>query len=117
MVADAIGQQRSLLVVCQKATALEVVAKRIAAGGLSDRVVMIKDALAGREVIRTVRAQLEGYYQSKTAAMVPWRNERQTLASRIDRLEQGLDDYYQALYQPDPAVGVSYRALMGSLSG
>ncbi|WP_347253811.1 protein kinase domain-containing protein [Leminorella grimontii] len=116
MVADAIGQQRSLLVVCQKATALDVVYKRITASGLSDRVVIVRDALSGRETIRSVREQLDNYYRSlKPAPLFPWRSGRQKLAAQIDRLERELDDYYQALYQPDPAVGISYRALMGEL--
>ena len=41
MVADAIGRQRSLLVVCQKQAALEVVHKRLVAEGLGGRVIMI----------------------------------------------------------------------------
>lgn len=116
MVADAIGQQRSLLVVCQKATALDVVYKRITASGLSNRVVIVRDALSGREVIRSVREQLDNYYRTlKPVPLFPWRSGRQKLAEQIDRLEQELDDYYQALYRPDPAVGVSYRTLMGEL--
>ncbi len=42
MVADAIGRQRSLLIVCQKHAALEVVHKRLVAEGLGQRIVMLK---------------------------------------------------------------------------
>src|SRR5258707_13294564 len=41
MVADAIGREKSLLVVCQKQAALEVVRKRLDAEGLGDRIVML----------------------------------------------------------------------------
>ena len=46
MVGDAIGQKRSLLIVCQKHAALEVVHKRLVAEGLGNRIVMVNDVTA-----------------------------------------------------------------------
>ncbi|MBF3329239.1 hypothetical protein HKW68_41260, partial [Pseudomonas aeruginosa] len=63
MVADAIGRQRSLLIVCQKHAALEVVHKRLVAEGLGQRIVMLNDVNRDREpVIRNIREQLEALF-------------------------------------------------------
>ena len=117
MVADAIGQQRSLLIICQKPAALEVVFKRIMAGGLGDRIVMVKDAQKGRDtIIRNIRAQLETLYQpAETSQVNPWVTSREKTGRHLDRLEQDLDGYYQALYQRDELIGISYRELLGEL--
>ncbi|WP_411751925.1 AAA domain-containing protein [Serratia sp. (in: enterobacteria)] len=117
MVADAIGQKRSLLIICQKPAALEVVFKRIMAGGLGDRVVMVKDAQKARDtIIRNVRAQLETLYQpAETSQVNPWVTSREKTGRRLDQLEQDLDDYYQALYQQDELIGISYRDLLSEL--
>lgn len=117
MVADAIGQQRSLLIICQKPAALEVVFKRIMAGGLGDRVVMVKDAQKGRDtIIRNIRAQLETLYQpAETNQVNPWIASRENTGRQLDQLEQDLDSYYRALYQPDESTGISYRDLLSEL--
>lgn len=49
MVADAIGRQKSLLIVCQKHAALEVVHKRLVAEGLGNRIMMLNDVNRDRE--------------------------------------------------------------------
>lgn len=117
MVADAIGQKRSLLIICQKPAALEVVFKRIMAGGLGDRIVMVKDAQKDRDtIIRNVRAQLETLYKpAETSDVNPWVMSREKSGRHLDRLEQDLDSYYQALYQSDEQTGISYRSLLGEL--
>src|SRR6267142_4950221 len=51
MVADAIGRGKSLLVICQKQAAIEVVRKRLERERLGDRFVMITDATRDRETI------------------------------------------------------------------
>ncbi|TQI77813.1 AAA domain-containing protein [Serratia fonticola] len=117
MVADAIGQKRSLLIICQKPAALEVVFKRIMAGGLSDRVVMVKDAQKDRDaLIRNVRAQLETLYKpADTSNVNPWVTSREKTGRHLDQLEQELDSYYQALYQQDATTGISYRDVLSEL--
>ncbi|WP_296268505.1 AAA domain-containing protein [Pseudomonas sp. UBA6562] len=115
MVADAIGRQRSLLIVCQKHAALEVVHKRLIAEGLGQRVVMLNDINRDREpVIRGIREQLDTLFgQGNPSA--PWQRQRQQLAARIETLEGELDRYHQSLHQPDPDSGLSYRRLLGEL--
>ena len=60
LVADAIGRKRTLLLVCQKHAALEVVRKRLEAEGLGNRFVMVSDVNRDRRsVVRGVREQVE----------------------------------------------------------
>lgn len=115
MVADAIGRQRSLLIICQKHAALEVVHKRLVAEGLGGRVVMLNDVNRDREpVIRAVREQLETLFASEPAA-APWRHERERIAARIEALEGELDRFHASLHDVDPRTGLSYRQLLSEL--
>lgn len=117
MVADAIGRQRSLLIVCQKHAALEVVHKRLVAEGLGNRVVMLNDINRDREpVIRSVREQLEALFKEE-APEQPWLRQRERLAARIEALEGELDRFHQSLHRVDEHSGLSYRQLIGELIG
>lgn len=117
MVADAIGTGRSLLVVCQKQAALEVVHKRLDAAGLGERVIMVNDVNKDREpVIRTIREQLEDLYQRPHGA-TGWRQQRQQMAARIEALETELDGQHRALHATDEQTGLSYRLILGDLIG
>ena len=115
MVADAIGSGRSLLVVCQKQTALDVVHKRLEAAGLGSRVVMVNDVNKDRSrVIGAIREQLEDLFQRPVGAL-GWRQQRQQTAARIESLERDLDGQHRALHAIDDRTGVSYRLILGDL--
>jgi hypothetical protein len=115
MVADAIGRRKSLLVVCQKQAALEVVHKRLEAAGLGGRVMMLNDVNKDRlATIRAVREQLEAL-AARPAGETGWRQQRRQLAARIEALEADLDRHHEALYAEDPATGLSYRLVLGDL--
>jgi hypothetical protein len=117
MVADAIGTGRSLLVVCQKQAALEVVHKRLEAAGLGDRIAMVNDVNKDREpVIRAVREQLEDLFQRPRGA-TGWRQQREQTAARIESLERDLDGQHRALHAVDAQTGLSYRLVLGDLIG
>jgi hypothetical protein len=117
MVADAIGTGRSLLVVCQKQAALEVVHKRLDAAGLGDRVVMVNDVNKDREpVIRAIREQLEELHR-RPYGTSGWRQQRQQTAARIEALERELDGQHCALHATDEQTGLSYRLILGDLIG
>ncbi|ETI64278.1 histidine kinase [Sphingobium sp. C100] len=117
MVADAIGTGRSLLVVCQKQAALEVVHKRLDAAGLGERVVMVNDVNKDREpVIRAIREQLDDLFQRPHGA-TGWRQQRHQTAARIEALEQELDGQHRALHATDAQTGLSYRLILGDLIG
>ncbi|AXB75512.1 AAA domain-containing protein [Novosphingobium sp. P6W] len=115
MVADAIGTGRSLLVVCQKQAALEVVHKRLDAAGLGERVVIVNDVNKDREpVIRAIREQLEALFQRPDGA-TGWQQQREQTAGRIEALEKDLDGHHRALHAVDEATGLSYRLVLGGL--
>ncbi|MCD9127658.1 AAA domain-containing protein [Luteimonas fraxinea] len=115
MVADSIGRRRSLLIVCQKHAALEVVHKRLVAEGLGNRVVMLNDVNRDREpVIRSVREQLEAMFAAGPVEQ-PWQHARERVAARIESLEGELDRFHASLHEVDPQTGLSYRQLLGEL--
>nr|WP_240493632.1 AAA domain-containing protein [Pandoraea sp. ISTKB] len=115
MVADAIGRGRSLLIVCQKHAALEVVHKRLVAEGLGDRIVMINDVNKDREpTIRAVREQLDAVNRGSPFD-TNWTRQRERMAARIEALEGELDRQHQALHHVDESTGLSYRSLLGEL--
>lgn len=117
MVADAIGTGRSLLVVCQKQAALEVVHKRLEATGLGNRIVMVNDVNKDRKsVIQSIREQLEELFQ-RSYGSTGWRQQRQQTAARIEALENDLDGQHRALHAVDPQTGLSYRLVIGDLIG
>ncbi|WFU04592.1 AAA domain-containing protein (plasmid) [Rhizobium sp. CB3171] len=114
MVADAIGRKKSLLVVCQKQAALEVVKKRLEAEGLEDRIFMITDTNRDREpIITAIRDQLAA--QHGAAGAQGWRRDRQNLAMRIEAIEKDLNVHHEALHRIDETTGLSYRELLGEL--
>ncbi len=117
MVADAIGHGRSLLIVCQKHAALEVVYKRLVAERLDNRVVMLNDVNKDREpVIRAIREQLDTLFRA-TDLDPGYRSQRERLAARIEALEGELDRQHTALHRRDAQIGLSYREILGDLVG
>ena len=116
MVCDAIGQSRSVLIVCQKHAALEVVHKRLVAEGLGDRVVIVNDVNKDRQpIIRAVREQLEALVRRTADPASAIRRKREEIAARIDSNEAALDRHHAALHLVNHAVGLSYRTLLGEL--
>jgi hypothetical protein len=115
MVADAIGIGRSLLIVCQKQAALEVVHKRLTAADLGDRIVMVNDVNRDREpVIRAIREQIEAIWQRPGGAAA-WKQQRAQIASRIETLERALNDQHVAYHAVDECTGLSYRLILSDL--
>lgn len=114
IVADAIGNGRSLLLVCQKHAALEVVHKRLVAEGLGERVVMVNDVNRDREpTIRAVREQVEALHRDGPGS--DHTRLRAQLAARIEALEGELDRRHHALHAIDPRCGLSWRQLLADL--
>ena len=115
LVGDAIGTGRSLLVVCQKQAALEVVHKRLEAAGLGERIVIVNDVNKDRErVIRSVREQLDVLFQRPGGAS-GWKQRRGQTGARIEALQADLDGQHGALHADDDQTGLSYRLILGDL--
>jgi hypothetical protein len=118
IVGDAIGRRQSMLIVCQKHAALEVVHKRLVAEGLGDRVIMVNDVNRDRNpIIKAVREQVEALYRRKTDPVISVQRKRETVAARIESLEGELDRHHRALTMVDDHSGISYRTLLGELIG
>ncbi|MEZ2146334.1 AAA domain-containing protein [Bradyrhizobium sp. DN5] len=116
MVADAIGTGKSLLVICQKQAALEVVRKRLDKERLTDRFVMITDAHRDREsIVGAIRSQVQALHNQSPGGSPAWKRERDRLAARIETLETELDCRQVALHSVDDRTGLSYRTLLGEL--
>lgn len=116
IVGDAIGRHKTLLVICQKHAALEIVQKRLVAEGLGDRIIMVNDVNKDRApLIKAVREQLEALHRRGTDPLVPVRRKREHTAARIESLEGVLDRHHAALHRVDEVTGLSYRTLLGEL--
>ena len=115
IVADAIGREKSLLVVCQKQAALEVVHKRLEADGLGDRVVMITDENKDRKpVVKLVREQVEGLLRDGLNTIRTDR-KRSEVAAQIEELESELDSQHLSMHKIQGKSGLSYRDLIAQL--
>jgi hypothetical protein len=116
MVADAIGRGKSLLVICQKQAALEVVRKRLERENLGERIVMLTDINRDREpVVRSVRDQVQALHTRPAGGAPEWKRERERHAARIEALEGELDRHQSALHQVDDRTGLTYRTLLAEL--
>jgi primosomal replication protein N'' len=116
MVGDVIGRGKSILIVCQKHAALEVVHKRLVAEGLGERIVLVNDVNKDRQrIIRAVREQLDIVVRHPTDAASQIQRKREAVAARLESNEAILDKHHTGLHQIDVAVGLSYRSLLGEL--
>jgi hypothetical protein len=116
MVGDAIGMGKSLLVICQKQAALDVVRKRLEKERLGDRFVMITDIARDREsIVGSIREQVEALHARPVGGAPAWKRDRERLAGRIEALEDDLDRQHVALHAVDERTGLTYRALLGEL--
>lgn len=116
IVADSIGRGETVLVICQKQAALQVVKKRLEAEGLGERLFMVIDINRDREaIVRALREQLDKVRGANPGRVVAFKREREELAARIEALEAELDRYHESLHAVDETTGLSYRALLGEL--
>ena len=118
LVADAIGHGKSVLIVCQKLPALEVVRKRLVAGNLGERIVLITNVTSDRmALLREVRDQLENLGEGDAERARHREREAVILEDRIGRLETDIDARHESTYRLDPVSGYSYRQILGELIG
>ena len=117
IIGDCIGRNQTVLVVCQKSAALEVLAKRLDAEGLKDRYFYITHVNKDRtSVIQNLRTQVEGIVQAMRAYRAEnVEREREELAEKIEKLENEIDKHHEAIHTTDEATGLSYRILLGQL--
>lgn len=103
IVADALANNKTVLVVCQKRAAIEVVLKRLAAKGLGDVAVLVDDIDKDRlPVIRRIDQIEENFKISQ-----PQLAERSRLSDDIQNFENNIDLAIAALN--DKAEGTRHR--------
>ncbi|MEQ4777838.1 AAA domain-containing protein [Providencia huaxiensis] len=114
LIADAIGRQQTVLVVCQKPAALEVVYKRLIANGLGDRSLYISQSQRGRDTIWAVREQIEQLWEQGKSQLSErdWLGERTHLVNRVQLFERKLDSYFHSLNNIDEKFKVSYKQVL-----
>ena len=117
IIGDCIGRNQTVLVICQKAAALEVLAKRLNAEGLRERYFYITHVNKDRNsVLQSIRSQIDGMISSinvfRSENVERQRNE---LAEIIEKLENEIDNHHEATHAIDDGSGLSYRLLIGQL--
>ena len=116
LVGDAIGRHRSVLIVCQKLPALEVVKKRLVAEGLGERLVMVTDVNKDRQpLIRALREQLDRFFAKSNQTGQATVQQRERLCKQIVNVEAEIDRHHRAIYKVDPLSGQSYREILSDL--
>jgi|GEM_PF-671081 len=114
LIADAIGRGKSLLFVCQKQAALDVVFNRLKAAQLQDRVVLVKDESRDRRTtVQALRNQAQHLKNSKAPSRLA--RTRGDLAASIDRLERDLDAGYDAFFKVHDDLNLAYGDLLVDL--
>jgi len=115
LVADAIGRKKSILIVCQKQAALDVVFKRLQREGLDDRLMLVRDESKDRRtVIQAVRDQVTALFTNGAPSTL-WVRQRKDVLERIKRLEDQLNAHQDALHRRDEVSGLTYREIVGEL--
>lgn len=113
LLADLAAQGRTVLFVCEKRVALDVVHNRLKEAGIGDLACLVHDAREDRlEFIADLKVLYEDWQASRTSRTI--RDRRTKLAEEIDGLIARLAGFSDAMQRPvDGAGGASVRALMG----
>lgn len=116
IVADAVARNQSVLVVCQKQPALEVVAHRLEAEGLGDRMALIGDPSKDRRpFLQRLRGELEDLnsHGDRNAAAVTHCNK----AGEVTQLENEIDGVHEAMTHKIADSGLTYEQVVSELIG
>ena len=114
IVADALGRNERVLVVCQKQAALDVVRSRLEAAQLGNRLCLITDPSSDRRtLLRKLREDLEAWDPSRRRDEFDQR--RQAIASDVARLESELDSIYQGMATPLANSGLNDQEVIDGL--
>jgi len=116
LVADCIGHRRSVLIVCQKLPALEVVRKRLVAEDLENRLAMVTNVTKDRQpLVRAVREQLETLAEADASDAQRNQLRAEGLAKQIETLEAQIDGQHDAVARIDDVSGRTYRQILADL--
>lgn len=112
IIGDHLSRGERVLMVCDKRTALDVVANRLHHLGLGRLCALIHDPQRDqRELYRSIREQLESLTEVRSDARAEQKLER--LDAELQRLHNELTEYWLLLMEKEPKSGLSFHDLMG----
>ena len=111
IIADHLARGQRVLMVCDKRTALDVVANRLEHMGLGPLVALVHDAQRDqRDLYRSLRDQLDVLAEAQTDAKAA--QKLQKVDKELQELHDELTTHWQALMLPTVA-GVSFHEMVG----
>ena len=117
IITDCLGRGQSVLVVCEKKAALDVVKKRLDAERLGDRVVRVENTKEDRAtVINSLRTQVHAVRNDAVNHAPTARQRRLPVAAKIDTLEAELDAFHEAVHGTDARLGMSHREVLSLIA-
>tara|TARA_R110000850_G_scaffold275264_2_gene414303 strand:+ start:8947 stop:15162 length:6216 start_codon:yes stop_codon:yes gene_type:complete len=117
IVTDCLGRGETVMVVCEKQAALEVVHKRLRAVKLGHRVVRIENTKSDRKkLLEGLRDQVPQVLEGRHGDLSQTTRSRNTVADQIDELENRLGAYHAAVQAPHASFGTSYRELAARIA-
>jgi len=116
IIADCVGRGESVLVVCQKQAALNVVRKRLEAENLAQRICGVIDINRDRQpVIKTIREQIEQLFGSGQKDIAKTKNQRTSVVKQLENLESDINKLHDSIYQYDERLERTYRDIICEL--
>ncbi|MCP4701734.1 MAG: DUF4011 domain-containing protein [Gammaproteobacteria bacterium] len=115
IIADALAHEHTVLMVCQKRAALQVVFERLRTAGLEELSMLVEDTEADRlKVFRAIRSQTERLPHPKPSKPKDdfIQKSRVLLAKQITGLETALDRHAKGLHVKHPRLGIAYREIL-----
>ncbi|MEK6782612.1 MAG: AAA domain-containing protein [Bacteroidota bacterium] len=115
LISDCIATGKSVLVVCQKRAALDVVYQRLKEQGLSDFIALVHDFKNDRnEIYQKATAQIErvNEYKTRNTSLDTIQLERKFFhaSRRIDQITEELEEFKSALFD-EQECGISVKEL------
>ena len=123
LISDYIAREKTVLLVCQKRAALDVVYKRFDEIGMSDFLGLVHDFKSDRKVLYTKIARqidrIEEYRLSNNSLDALYLERQFNLVSRkIDQLTEELEEFKSALYDENECdISVKELYLTSSIAG
>ncbi|AGK58683.1 serine/threonine protein kinase [Hyphomicrobium denitrificans 1NES1] len=117
IITDCIGRGESVLVVCEKKAALDVVQKRLAAEKIDHRAFRIENTQSDRvTVLNQLREQVPHILDARTVPGANALARRSQIATQFDALEADLDAYHEALHVTDDRLDLTYREVLAIIA-
>jgi hypothetical protein len=114
IIADHLARGQRVLLVCEKRTALDVVADRLEHLGLRSLCGIVHDPQRDqRDLYRNIHQQLDDLPEAKTNARAE--NALEKIDAELQQLHDELTRFHKSLMQPPAGDGASFHELMGRL--